>query len=124
MITKWFSAILLCVAASCASLQSSGTSHTTNSYIEVDNGGWSDVVVYALINGSTIRTRIGDVSSLSVRRIDLSSSFNDRDVTFVVHQIAGHDYALEPVHLTTEEVVRLHVTNALNMTYIGIWKIE
>lgn len=125
MLKQWCSAILLCIAASCASVQQVQPQNTTKSYIEVDNGGWSDVVIYAMVGSSTVKTRLGYVSSMTRARIPLFKTLVDHELRLMVQPLASNAaWISDAMQVMVDERVELHVMEPLQFSYFGIWKIE
>jgi len=89
--------------------------------VEVENYNWSDVVIYAVRNGT--RIRLGMVRSMGRERFVLPSAVvtASSNVQLVADPIGGSPYVFPPVIVEGGNRVELRLENNLNLSSIAVW---
>lgn len=85
--------------------------------IEVENNNWSDVVIYALVDGS--RTRLGSVGAANRATIEvpLGAMRLPGNMTLVLDPLGSRaTYRAGPMSVSFGNLVRLKVENELRLT--------
>ena len=85
--------------------------------IEVENNNWSDVVIYALVDGS--RTRLGSVGAANRAKIEIPRGAMrlPGNVTLLLDPLGSRaTYRAGPMSVSFGNLVRLKVENELRLT--------
>lgn len=121
---KFLPLFLLCLFASCAGVSQYDTSSSSPSYIEVKNNGWSDIVVYEVVEGTNDKVRVTDVGAFRSAR-HLLFNMGTSNTYFLIHEIGGQEYVIPfPWAYQLNTRIEMTVENNLALSTFSVFSLD